>query len=112
MYRYINKHEYPGGISLALTRDAIKAVTGIPVPLRNVPRADPLSEAGIESLDKFIMASGIPARLQERLERAIRRWGHDNEDAVTRGFVKAVLELILNPELVLERLDEIIPRAL
>lgn len=112
VYRYINEHEDPGGISLALTRDAIKAVTGIPVPLRNVPRADTLSEAGIESLDKFIMASGIPARLQERLERAIRRWGHDNEDAVTRGFVKAVLELILNPELVLERLDEIAPRAL
>lgn len=63
--RYLNYHEDPGGLSLALGRDAIADVQGVAVPLPDAWNADWVREA-VAALER---ASALPAPAAGKLAR-------------------------------------------
>ena len=59
--RYVNSHEDPGGISLALGRDAVHSVQRLRIPLRNSSRASWQESA----LERLTAASSQPVAVVE-----------------------------------------------
>jgi hypothetical protein len=70
-FRFINTHEDPSSVSLAITMDAIEAVQGLPVP-RTVDVADPWAkEATTRLLDAATMPAPQPKTALERMRRHV-----------------------------------------
>lgn len=113
IYRYINEHEDPGGISLALTVQAIASVTG--VKLRNAgnnPHTHQRASWNGESLGSFLADSGVPERLHERLEWAVKNAVNDKNTASDATLVQRLVDLVVDPAHILHKLDSLKPRSL
>ncbi|WP_224049915.1 hypothetical protein [Arthrobacter sp. NicSoilB4] len=68
-FRYVNTHEDPSSVSLAVTPDAIQAVQGIPIPLA-VDRANPwVSAAAARLLKAASRPAPEPKTKLERMQR-------------------------------------------
>jgi hypothetical protein len=68
-FRYVNTHEDPSSISLAITPHAINAVQGIPIPL-TVDAANPwVSTAATRLLDAASLPTLQPKTRLERMQR-------------------------------------------
>lgn len=132
--RYLNHHEDPGGISLALGRDAIAGVQRVPVPLTDAWDAGWVREAvaALENasdvpvsatgkLGRFLrpssprsamgrdlgkaLADRLPINLRDQFESAARFGGGD-DPARWAHRMSALAGLILDPARVLASLDE------
>lgn len=105
IYRYVNEHEDPGGISLALTIDAIKSVTSVEIPLRRSERLEKNPIVSAENLAAAIKQYGVPNRLCEPLTGAIRGWISAHGRSINTGDLERFVDIIVNPERILAELD-------
>lgn len=68
-FRYVNTHEDPSSVSLAVTTDAIQAVQGIPIPLA-IDAANPwISAAAARLLEAASLPAPQPKTALERMRR-------------------------------------------
>lgn len=132
--RYLNYHEDPGGLSLALGREAIFSIQQIMIPLTNVRRRDWIPYAVTEirnavevspsssgshllmtfrpSSPKAMKAREITARLARRLPinlrsqfQATTAFSDTMDHEMWARYVIGVVDVIENPERVLAELD-------
>lgn len=114
IYRYINEHEDPGGISLALTTQAIASVTGVKLPIvvGNVSHSHQRTSRDDEALDSLLADSEVPDRLRDRFEWAIDKAVIDGGADVDDAFVQGLIDLVINPAKVLRELNSLKPRSI
>ena len=68
-FRYVNTHEDPSSVSLAVTVDAIQAVQGIRIPLAVVGTHPWITSAGARLMDAASLPAPRPVTTLDRLRR-------------------------------------------
>ena len=108
VYRYINEHEDEGSISLALTADAIKSVSGIQIPVAaNAPSRHRHCLATWEEVHQEVSKADVPDRIRPYFADVFRTIDANNSVHLDLELLDGLVDLIRNPAHVLALLDRI-----